>query len=249
MRLIVLGSSGTYPVPGRPASGYLVEHENTRVWMDAGPGTFMALADRVDPGSLDAVVISHIHIDHCSDLFALYHHLSFGPGGRVPVPVFVPADAAASLASFVRADDDSPFYSALHLTTVGDGDGATVGAFDIRFAAADHSVPANCTRIEVNGKVLVYSGDTGTGGGIRSLAEEADVLLCEATYQGAAEDKSFTLHLTAAEAGELARAAGARRLILTHLAPTLDPVRSLAEAEGAFGKPVLLAVPGMEVSV
>ena len=68
MRLTVLGSSGTYPAPSNPASGYLIESGGTRVWSEAEPGTFAALARCLDWDLLDAVVVSHRHPDHCMDL-------------------------------------------------------------------------------------------------------------------------------------------------------------------------------------
>ncbi|MGH8875591.1 MAG: MBL fold metallo-hydrolase, partial [Acidimicrobiia bacterium] len=67
--------------------------------------------------------------------------------------------------------------------------------------------------------------------------------------QGESRLKPWPHHLTAAEAGGVARARGARSLMLTHLWPTLDPDRSVAEAEEAFGHSVALAVPGMRVKV
>ena len=73
--------------------------------------------------------------------------------------------------------------------------------------------------------------------------------MCEATYQGSSEDKPWSQHLTAAEAGEIARDQVVDRLMITHIWPFLDPGRSVAEAEGTFGKPVGLAVPGMTVKV
>ena len=250
MRLHVLGSSGTWPTPGRPASGYLVSREGTRLWVDAGPGTFMALADAMSPGELDGVVISHVHPDHCSDFFALLHYLAYGPGGSVPMPVYVPPGAAEHLASFVRADDDgSRFGQVFTMHTVGDGDAIDIGSLHVRFAEASHSVPALATRFEGGGASLAYSGDTGPGGGLPELAAGVKLLLCEAAYQGERDSHPYPFHLTAGEAGALARAAGARRLMLTHMQPSLDPAVSVAEAEAAFGRPVEVAVPGMEVTV
>ncbi len=249
MRLTVLGSNGTYPTAGRPASGFLVSHGTAKVWLDAGPGTFMALVERVDPGTLDGVVLSHAHPDHCTDLYALVHYLGYGPGGRVPMPVFVPPGAADLLAAFAGAKEGGAFRATLEMQTVTAGDSASIGDLGVRFAPANHSVPANVTRFEAGGRSLVYSGDTGLTAGLDELSADADVLLCEATYQGPGEEKAYEYHLAASEAGAVARRAGVSRLILTHLTPTLDPNRSIAEAEAAFGRTVELAVPGMEVAV
>ena len=250
MRLAILGSSGTWPAPRRPASGYLVERAGTRVVLDLGSGAFAALAGRTDPGNLDAIVISHIHPDHCTDLFPFYHYLAYGPGGKTPIPLYAPEGAVEHLAAFVRASAaDHPFYGAFAVNTVGEGDRAAVGALQMAFAATEHPVPTVGVRVEGEGRVLVYTADTGPGGGVPALAVGADLLLAEATYQGESADKPYADHLTAAEAGRLARDAGVRRLMLTHLPPTLDVARSVEEAEASFGRPVQAAVPGMEVRV
>ncbi len=249
MRLVILGSSGTFPAPGRPGSGYLVEREGTTVWIDAGPGTFLALSDRMSPADVNAVVISHVHPDHCTDLFAFFHYMAYGPGsGSPPVPVYAPDGVAERVSAFVGSEDPShPLHAALEFRKVGEGDSAQVGPLHLRFAGADHSVPTVGTRVDAGGPALVYSGDTGPGGGVPDLAAGARLFLCEASYLGDRDDYPYPHHLTAAEAGAMARAAGVDRLMLTHIPPVYDPRRSVAEAEATFGRPVELAVPGMEV--
>ena len=74
-------------------------------------------------------------------------------------------------------------------------------------------------------------------------------MLVEATYQGSPDDKPWAHHLTATEAGEIARRVGARKAVLTHIWPTLDPARSVSEASVTFGRDVDLAVPGVELAV
>lgn len=246
MQLVVLGSAGTYPAAGLPASGYLVTEGETRVLLDAGPGTFGSLAARIDPGSLDAIVLSHIHPDHCSDLYAVFHYLAYGPGGRIPIPVFAPAGAAGALSGLVG--DDGPFFSVFDFRTV-ESETVVVGEVSLRFAPTEHSVPAVAVRVESKDRVLVYSGDTGRGGGVPGLLGFADVFLCDATFQGDRDPEGFQLHLTASEAARLAVGSGVGRLILTHLPPSLDPVVSQREAAEHFPRPVLVATPNMELDI
>ena len=99
MRLTVLGSAGTYPVSGRPGSGYLIEQDGTRVWCDAGPGTLVALP--VDVTSLDAIFVSHRHPDHCLDVIIAAHLFAYGPAPRFGVPLYGPESALESLIGFV----------------------------------------------------------------------------------------------------------------------------------------------------
>lgn len=244
MNLTILGSSGTYPAAGRPASGYLVEQGATRILNDAGPGVFDALARTVDVDLVDAIVISHRHADHCSDLLALFHVWAYRPEPRRGVPLFAPATAVESITDFLGADQDHDFHRVFTITAVEGGEVAEVGDLEIRFAQTGHSVPNVAARYTGGHRAIVYTGDTGPGGDWPTLAEGADLLLTEATYQAGTANPGFPFHLTAAEAGAIARRQGVERLMLTHLPPELDPDRSVGEAEIAFDRPVALAVPG-----
>jgi len=93
----------------------------------------------------------------------------------------------------------------------------------------------------------VYTADTGPEWTVGAFGDGADLVLSEATYQEG--DKGWPRHLTAAEAGRAAREAGAKRLMLTHLWPELDPVVSVAEGSEAFGEPVTLAAPHLVTAI
>lgn len=244
MKLTVLGSSGGTPTRTNPASGYLVETGDETLWIDAGTGTFMPLAARIDPGRLSAVVLSHMHVDHCSDIFGLYGYLAYGPSGTVPVPVYLPEGGAEHLAEFARAGAEHVFRSVLDLITVGPGDTVSVGGVTLTFGAAVHPVPALVTRLKADGVSMTYSGDTGPGSDLVELAMRSDLLLCEASLAGERTDALYPYHLTATEAGDTAAAAHVGRLVITHLAHTADPPTAATEASTAFGRPVEIAVPG-----
>ena len=75
MKLTVLGCNGPYPAAGGACSGYLLEAENTRVLLDCGTGVLAALPARMAPEELDAVVLSHLHYDHMSDMLPLIYRM------------------------------------------------------------------------------------------------------------------------------------------------------------------------------
>lgn len=239
MRLTVLGSSGTYPAPGRPASGYLIEQGATRIWCDAGPGTLMALP--VDFSLVDAVFVSHRHPDHCLDIIVASHVLAFGPEPRFGVPLYGPESALESLVGFV---DGGRVKEVFDLRPLADSDVVEVGELGLEVAITDHSVPTFASRWSSADRTLCYSADTGPRGSWMRLAQDADLFLCEASYQGEPGIEEYPHHLTAGEAGTIAREAGASRLMLTHIPPHRDPARSVIEAEARFDRPVMLAVPG-----
>jgi len=247
MRLRVLGSNGTYPTPGHPASGYLVDHDGTVVMLDCGPATLGALQALMPPARLSAIVISHGHGDHCIDLFPLFSVLRFGPETVTGLPVFAPAGFAERFGGFLGAGPDHDLYRILEFRTAAPGITARVGSLSLAFEEAVHPVPAVVTGVEAGGRRLVYSGDTGPGGGLARLAAGADVLLCEATTQG--EPGGYPYHLAAVDAGAAAAAAGVGRLLVTHVAPLLDPEVSVREAASVFDGPVSWAAPGLEVQI
>ncbi len=247
MELWVLGANGTYPTAGRPTAGYLLSHRDTRVWIDAGSGTFGALLDLMDPADLDALIISHLHVDHCADVFPFYHYLRFGPVQRPPLPLIVPDGAADRLAAFVDTGGGSHLTEVFSPLTPAPGEMLELGGIAFRFGPSDHPVPTLQIRAETEGRSIAYSADTGTGSDLAGLAAGANTLLCEAMFQG--PDKPAPHHLTATEAGQIAQQAGVERLILTHLLPTLDPQQSIAEAAVVFGGDVMVAAPDLEVLI
>lgn len=244
MRLDILGSSGTYPAPGRPASGYLVSHESTHILCDVGFGVFAELMRRMPADTLDAVVLSHRHPDHCADFFALHHALAYGDYLVENLPVFAAPGVAERIAEFLGAGEGHVLFRTFDFHEVGEDNHVTVGAIDLRFAVTAHSVPTVATRFEAEGRSLVYSADTGPGGGFPGLCRNASVVMAEASIAGERDDHQFAHHLTAAEAGEIATAGGAEMLILTHLRPSLDRQRAIEDAAEAFGGSVAVASPG-----
>lgn len=209
----------------------------------------MRLMDEVDPGAVDAIVISHVHVDHCADLVAFFGYMAYGPSGVIPVPVYLPEGAKEPLAAFVQAEVEHVFNMVYDFHVVEEGDEVAVGDMTVRFARTHHPVPTLASRFEGGGRSLVYSGDTGPGGGLAALAAGADALLCEATLQGRRDPHDYEYHLTAEEAGALAADAAVAELILTHVSPTLDSSRSITEAAATFGRTPRLAVPGLTVDV
>jgi len=248
MSLTVLGSSGGTPTRTNPASGYLVEAEGMAFWIDAGTGTFMELARHIDPGTLDGVVLSHLHIDHCTDLFGLYGYLAFGPSGEIPMPVLAPAGAEAQFAAFARATEGH-FHAVFDFTEVEAGSSVKIDDVAMRFGEAVHPVPALVTRFETPDGILVYSGDTGPGSDLPELAEGADILLCEATIAGERDERTYPYHLTAREAGRIAANAGVRTLVVTHLASSGDPDQAFAEATSAYAGEIIMAMPGVTITI
>jgi ribonuclease BN (tRNA processing enzyme) len=233
LRLTVLGCCGSFPFPegGGAASGYLVDDGTTRVWVDAGSGTLTNLQRHLaDLNRVDAVVLSHAHPDHWSDLEGFQVACKWMLDRRY-VPVYAPAG--------LREATSEPETATFVWHAIDDGDEVMIGDLRLRFSETGHGPPTLAMRIEGGGRVLGYSADAGPEWPLAALGPGLDLALCEATFQR--EQEGMSKHLSARQAGETARAAGAARLLLTHLWPNLDREQSRAEGAEAFGAPVELA--------
>ena len=251
--LTVLGCDGSYPGPGGAASGYLVEADGVAVWMDAGPGTFAHLQLVTDPASVDAVVLSHEHPDHWSDVDSYAVWLRQAAPGR-PIRVYAPP----GLRQRAYFGDDAVFdwheVEPSHRVVVAaraPAQGASRAALVLSFCATDHGPPTLAVRIDaeprgtVSGapaRTLGYSADTGPDWSPEELGSGIGTLLCEATYTRDHEGEGR--HLSGRQAGELAAAAGVGRLVVTHRRPSVPEGALAAEADDAFGRPVHQAAPG-----
>jgi ribonuclease BN (tRNA processing enzyme) len=242
IELTVLGCSGSYGAPaGGACSSYLVRAGHTTIWMDCGNGSFANLQQHARVEDLDAVVISHAHPDHCVDLYGLHVMYKYGLGCEC-LPVFAPEGVAKTLEALV-----GEWGNTFDWNLVADGDAVTVGDAALRFSRTDHPPPTNAVEIAHGGKRLVYTSDTGPEWSPEVFGRGADLLLSEATY--AHDDIRAPIHLSGRQAGELALAAGAKELMLTHLWPSIDPVAQVEEAADAYGKAVVLAAPHLKTHI
>lgn len=243
MKLTVLGSNASAPSRSNPGSGYLLEIDEVSILLDAGPGVFMKLAEIMDPGQLDAVLLSHTHIDHCADLLGLFAYMAYGSSGPTPIPVFGPPDARDRLAAFADGGSGSLIDDVLEFHGQVAGDHVEIGPAVVTWGEAVHSVPALVSRIDAGTGSLVFTGDTGPGGDLLQIANGASLLLCEATLQGIRDEGTYDYHLTASDAGEIASWAGVDELVLTHIPSAMDPELSIAQAAGSFAGPIRYAAP------
>jgi ribonuclease BN (tRNA processing enzyme) len=219
----------------------LVEQEGFHLLLDLGNGALGPLQRHLDPRDVDAVLLSHLHADHWLDLVPLAHVRRHHPDGRVPppLPVFTP-DAERNRIAGAFGRPESELRDVFEFQAVRD---AAVGPFGVTTLRVRHPVETYAVKVAAAGKTLVYTGDTGPFAELTRFAAGADLLLAEAGFVDGVENPPG-VHLTATQAGDLARDADVGRLVVTHVAPWHDAQRQHDAARVAFGGPTDLARPG-----
>ena len=251
MKLTVLGSCGGYPRPGRACSGYLVECEGSSLVMDLGTGTMANMLKNVSFEDLGGVALTHLHPDHFVDLYAIYTARRFSRAAGTPLPVVAPPGSVDAIKPTLNGNTRTEFFEYLHFMEARGSeemDRFEIGPFRIEAVPARHSVPSMCLRVTAGGRTICYTGDTDNDPPVVEMARGCDLFLCEATFTSQLPMK-IPGHLYASEAGEMARQAGAGRLVLTHVWPTLEEGTAREDAAEAFKGPIELAVEGLVVEI
>lgn len=254
-RLVVLGSCGGWPESGRACSGYVLEHEGTRIVLDLGYGTFPRLLELLGSPAADglaAVVVTHAHPDHLVDLHALFRARWFTRRGEPPIALYAAAGVLAMIAGLEDGDADA-------VATVFDvhplpARPYRVGPFLLESWALPHYVPNAGVRLTAPGLTVAYTGDTGPEATLADLGRDADLFILDATDR---DQRPGTLpspqgprhNLTSRQAAAAGAAAGARRLLLTHFWPGNDREVSYQAAAELFPGEILLAEEGLEVAL
>jgi ribonuclease BN (tRNA processing enzyme) len=235
LTVTVLGCSGTYATEGNACSGYLVRSDTTVLWLDAGPGTLANLQRHVALPDVDAVVISHSHPDHWLELPVLrnaWRYRFHVQGKRV-----LATAETQEMANHISGATSPTFV----WETIDDGHRAVIGDLALRFSGTDHPVTTMGVRIEHEGRILGYTADTGPDWTLAKLDDEGagfDLALCEATLEP--QEERSVQHCSARQAATMAKSAGVRHLVLTHLMEHTEGARR-REAEAVFDGPISIA--------
>jgi ribonuclease BN (tRNA processing enzyme) len=247
MRLTIVGCSGSLAGPGSPASCYLVQAEHQgRTWnlvLDLGSGALGALQRHLDPTAIDAVVLTHLHADHCLDLCGLYVAQKYSPAvaARTRIPVYGPRGTGERMA---RAYDMTPpegMHHEFDFRELADGRAFRIGPFTVTPHLVRHPAQAYGVRVEADAEVLAYTGDTDTCDGLNVLFHNATLALADSAFVDG-RDTAQGIHLSGSRAARAAvDAGGVQRLMLTHLPPWNDPAVCRGQAAAVWPGEVELA--------
>jgi ribonuclease BN (tRNA processing enzyme) len=239
VRLTVVGCSPAWPNPGGAQSGYLLDGPG-RLLLDCGPGVLASLR-RAEPWpEVDAIAITHWHLDHWGDLVPWVWGTSFGPGrGMRPPELWIPPDGRDLLGTIAeRLGQSGMFEQAFRVHEYVDGEPFTAAGFEILpHRVLHYEMLAFGFRVSAGGTTVAYSGDTGPCDALPEIARDADLFLCEATLDEAHEG-GLRGHLATDEALAVFHEARARRLLLTH-----------RPSERPLGDGLELAYDGLELEL
>lgn len=231
----------------------MVEHDGFRLVLDLGYGTLPRLLDLLGSSvadGLDAVVITHEHADHMVDLHGLFRARWFGRRDAPRIALYAPKPVLGKLvaledpqaADYLRAVFDwSPLPAAPY----------PVGRFMLESVALLHHVPTAGVRLTAPGLTIAYTGDTGPDPALVDLGRDVDVYIVDATHPTPPPPASGQPRflLSAAEAGEVAAAARARRLLLTHFWPDTDRELAVSEARRLFAGEIYQSSEGAVIEL
>ncbi|HET7093607.1 MAG TPA: MBL fold metallo-hydrolase [Thermomicrobiales bacterium] len=255
MRLTVLGGSAAGPNTGQGCAGLLVQGNGASLVLDLGPGTLPELRRHADFRTLDAIVISHLHLDHILDLFALRFALAYNPvpprgKTRLVLPPGGPTWFQRAAALFGGDEASAYFDDVFAIEEFNPGSLLSIGPATLRFAPTVHYIPCWAIRVaflDANGD-LTYTADTGPTANLAAFGLDSTIVVAEAGAGPTPEEPLASRgHLTPAEAGALATGAAARLLVLTHIWEEHGREQALAQAAAAFAGRIELARPGLVV--
>jgi ribonuclease BN (tRNA processing enzyme) len=264
MRITVLGKSPSWQDAGGACSGYLVRDGDTTLLLDCGNGVFGKLRQQVDYVDVDAVLISHLHADHILDLVPYAYALTYAPRQQ-PVPVggypgtdnparprlIAPPGASDCLRRLTGSwGSEDLIHNAFALEEYDPDSVVEVGPLRARFREVPHFTTTFAIDFssEGGGGRFTYGADCRPGDELVEIARDTDLLLVEATLPRP-ERTGDRGHMTPEEAGDHARRAGARRVVLTHISDELDAEWAREEGSKAFGADVEVAREGATYEV
>lgn len=226
MKLTVLGVSGGFPAPGGATSGYLLHFQEKNILIDCGSGVLSNMFRFIPIESLDAIILTHLHYDHISDIQVLRYAIDLSrryDRPVKPIPVFAPA-SPEQIASTLQSDGN------LIVGQISHGTELNMFGANVCFHAMEHPIETYGVSIELAGRKIVYTGDTIPCANLKEMLQHADLAIMDA---GSLERyrKPVMLHMTPGECASLAKEAGVKRLVLSHLLPLFDEQEILNEAK------------------
>ncbi|MBI4665735.1 MAG: MBL fold metallo-hydrolase [Nitrospinae bacterium] len=249
MELYLLGTGTCHPAPGRTPPCYYLNAGPERFIIDPGPGAVSRMVEAgVDPFDVEAILITHLHLDHCADLLPyLFTYKNCVEGPKRDVHILAPLEFRTAFAKLMDVFGQWVISDDYRIEIVEmSSDTWEAPGYAIRSLPMLHSANAVGFRVEKpGGPSFAYSGDSGYCQELLELAAGVDLLLAECSFP---EDDAMEGHLSAGELAQVAVASGCKRLALTHMTPKVNPAKAVeAVRKGGYRGEVFAGHDGMRI--
>lgn len=247
MELIVLGSGTVAPSAQRTAPAHWVTTGDVRLLLDCGAGVLHRAAQLGIPWpAVTHIALTHFHPDHWGELPMFLFALRWGtlPPRSAGLVLIGPQGLRARLTVLAGAVGDwvlEPGYP-LEIREIAPGETMELArGVALEACKTPHTPESLAYAVRDGAARLVYTGDTSPSAELGRWATGCDLLLAECSLP---DGQGIAIHLTPTQAGELARTAAARRLVLTHFYPAIEGTDPVSVAARAFGGNVVAAADG-----
>lgn len=229
MKLTILGNNGPYPKAGGACSGYLLEYEDTKVLIDCGNGVLSRLQKFYPVHELDAIILTHLHSDHISDIFVMKYALgisrTLGNNSKT-IPIYTANDDQYLI-------DNMNYNDSFKINFIDEDNEVIIGNIKFNFIKTKHLVETYGVKAIAGNKKFVYSSDTSYFEEFIDFVKDANLFLCEVGILSKDKNKNI-MHLTPKEVAKLAEKAKVKKLLLTHFYPEYEMKSILEETSDNY---------------
>lgn len=217
MKIIFLGTNGWYSSPTGDTPCILIDTKEQYIVLDAGNGIYK-LDKYITENKPISLLISHFHLDHTSGLHIL-NKFDFTQG----IDVYVGEGRAKDFKTLVnppftigyKPQPENIYNLKTEIRLHELSENPQNIPFSVTAIQQQHGYIDHGYRMELEGKIIAYTGDCGFSDKAKKLAQDTDILICECSNKKTVEGDQWG-HFDPLQAATLAREANVKQLILTH---------------------------------
>jgi ribonuclease BN (tRNA processing enzyme) len=254
MKLTVLGSGTSVPHPQRASSAHWLQTSGGSLLLDVSADAAHRMAqEQLDWPNLDAIWVSHFHLDHLGGLATFLFGTKWAPQTQSrtkPLRIFGPAGLKRIMQAVTNSNQYQLFEQSLPIEIV---EVAPATKFEIVPGVIAHTLKTPHTdeslALRLNdesSKSFVYTSDTGFSENLAPFAKGVDLLLMECSFR---KNKPVQKHLELADAMKLAEMCSPRKVVLTHLYPEWDGIDLETEARQLWPGETIAAFDGLKLEI
>jgi ribonuclease BN (tRNA processing enzyme) len=248
MRVVTIGTGSAALTLKRGGPCVLVEAGGMTLLFDLGVGSLHGLLkEGISHKNIDGLFLTHIHPDHVSEVIPFLFAANYDEEARTKPLIIGGSPEVIALINNLTATFGSwldPKKYGRELLTLRAGEKLKIGEVEITGGPAAHHSSSLSFKVTHGGESLVIAGDTGPCPALATFAKGVDLLILEASLPAGEQNKS---HLTAAEAANIAQAAGVKTLLLTHFYPSSELDDTLGGAAKSYDGEIIVGVDGGEI--